>query len=740
MMMEHTLIGAAGDRIYAAYIKEDVNYFIDQITTKQNTIRKEGGAFAFKGHAGTFINANDILAFDIEGFNLFNQVEIDLNLNLINPDDCSNLILKQNSLFITDLSVVEDPVRTYNVVNHQGNPIGVWTFGNLIKNIANESSTGVSAKKLLKEWLKGWAYGRTINGQTVPPKIGVYRFLIGPWLQISNSTLPTNYYQTVESLGNGNQWEVDWDNTPEADLLKNAPFKLMAIVNRLDLRGNSAYTNLNNGNGGETRFIYTLEAPFDMSGSGGGNAFTPAGHPPRAADGGVVVGSYTCVNPVDWEGMNVIIEYGNPFNDICHLQHFAQSWLDLSGYSLNNPPNSDFNAALEAITHQVIDPGVAHNKPNKSALDQIRTNERIFFPAACGNQAQASWSKSDWELSQFQIDPTSHLLLPAPVSNTPKSESNVAWYLQNIPNGPLLSNLSTGGTILSTVINPLLPVDPVDRPGSTALLEWTFAHKNQIHAGMHNMPTSFSYDYAQNGNPDQFRLAATAIVDAEQLHYWDIAWYNNSTAHYDNTAYANPSGNYDFDKTVRHQLSLNTCQGCHCGETKTTFTMVRPMPYGQAANYWGAVPNGADGRFPVDQRTLDTRFIKTIGESSINGTTDNNHIQTNNLQYFTRVSPFLTGRNYSGNGTFEDDNHDASQDPDDNTISGTFFVYAPSNFGVDTHPSGERFNRFNDLEMRKNKLCELVNLCNLMTDGTKQSKVLSIVSTTSFMPLPFRGH
>jgi hypothetical protein len=648
----------------------------------------------------------------------------------------------------------------------------VWTFGNLIKNIANTPVTGVSVKTFLKEWVRGWVSGRNINGQNVPARKDVLRYLIGPWLQKCNSSLGSNYYNILADnyiLNSTNQWEDDWDSPAisESDLLKYAPFKLMAIVNRIDLMGNLGYAN-NINNAGETRFIYTLEAPFALTSSTG--VQTPAGFPPRNGDG---AGNNICVNPIDWEGMNVIIEYGNPFTNVCQLWNYQYDWYQLSRLTLGSP---EYNTALEAITHKVIDANVAPNKPNKSALDQIRTNERIFFESGCPfNQFQDNWSKSDWELSQFELNGTNHMLLPVAVSNTPANTANVPWYLQGT------NNLSTAGSgmgfysLVSANNNQGELLDPSQYHGSTALLEWVFAHKNQVKQGMHNLPNSFSYGYSlDNGNytgTDHFDKAATALMDAEQVHYWDLAWYNSPTAHYNNV-YGVP-GNYEIDKDVRQQLSLNTCHGCHGGETKTNFTMVRPLPYGQAANYWGETPNDPDGKFPVDKRKLDTRFVKTNGISKVVvtgdaipvGTTYDNYPlpAVSSEQYFTRVSPFITGRNYSGAGTWQDDlisdgvsgmnttQIEIAATADDQTDQNfenppkknLFFVFDPANYEAATYPGPNRVNGYNELDKRKGILCQFLNTdChNEGSGGGKgQGVIFSIMEKTSFMPLPYRGH
>ena len=105
----------------------------------------------------------------------------------------------------------------------------------------------------------------------------------------------------------------------------------MAIVNRLDTRGNSGYTG-SISNAGETRFIYTLIDPTN-------------GKPPvhdnitgfyDVNGGPIIIATGAGAGAIDWVGMNVILEYGNPINKICDVQKFAKQWYDLSQYDLNN--------------------------------------------------------------------------------------------------------------------------------------------------------------------------------------------------------------------------------------------------------------------------------------------------------------------------------------------------------------------------------------------------------------------
>lgn len=631
--------------------------------------------------------------------------EVELPPVFIDAVDCQTSILKQNSLFITDLAVVEDPVRTFNVVTGTGNPVGVWTFGNLIKNITNEAVSGVSARTLLKNWLKGWTDGRTINGQFVPPRTGVFRYLIEPWLVKANRWSDTHYVGPMHPTAD--VWEQDWDNTSEDSLLKYAPFKLMAIVNRLDLKGNIGYTHSVN-NAGETRFIYTLIAPVTIYGDQ--DIVANPGESPRGLSG--------ASDFIDWQGMNVILEFGNPQTTRCDLRDYAQAWLNLSGHPLGSP---QFNQALESITHTVINANAAPNKPNGSALDQIRTNERLFAPSASAQTFDniELWKKSDWELSQFELDNTSHLLLPAPVSNTPNNIANRAYVL------PLAG--------------PLLPAPDLDQ--AAALIDWVFKNQVKVHAGMHSIPSSYTY------NGWTFTQAAVADINAEQVHFWDVSW-DESTTYYQ-TISPNDPNSHLVQKDVRQQLSLNTCQGCHSGETKTVFTQIRPVGYGESQDYWSATP-------AYDYRTLDTRFgYGNIWSSNVNGTLENNHQlpQSLNSEYFQRLSAFLTGRRYSGPGNWQDDLHDNAPNADDahdntdinNDKFMLFQVYDPTDNHDGTTdkslPKPDRTEGYNDLEMRKQRLCQFLNSpCSFDEPTEEMNLPIQIIKVTAIPPLPKRGH
>ena len=222
------------------------------------------------------------------------------------------------SLLVTDLTVIEDPARTYNPCTDVGTKGGKWTFGYLMQQMANTSATGINASDFTQRWLQRWKTSQSVNSLTVPARANVQDILNG-WPKLADGRL-------------------DMDK---------APFRLLAIVNRIDLATNLAY---GNGNAGEGRFVFGLIGPGCSA--------------PRFL---------------------VIFEYGVPLHTCAEIQSWAQQWMNLGTL----PFGPAYNAALEAITEQFARANADPGKPNGSALNQLRTNEIALA--------------GPWELREFQI-------------------------------------------------------------------------------------------------------------------------------------------------------------------------------------------------------------------------------------------------------------------------------------------------------------------------------------------------
>jgi len=252
-------------------------------------------------------------------------------------------VIPEKSLVITNLNVVENPGRTFNPCTGAGTRMGRWTFGYLMTQMANQPVTGINPSTFVRKWLDKWMSNQTVNGWTVAQRQKIKTLVIDPWVAASGG--PTR--------------PLD---------LSIAPFKLLAIVNRVDLRNNSAY---GGGNAGEGRFVFGV---IDRTGGGSTDPYTSTG-------------SRNCRETQ----FTVIFEYGIDKRG-CEIRNWGRQWHNLRNFVLGS---AAYNNALQAITDQFTAAGVAPRKPNGSALNQLRTNEVELLLGVSTNPI--------WELREFKI-------------------------------------------------------------------------------------------------------------------------------------------------------------------------------------------------------------------------------------------------------------------------------------------------------------------------------------------------
>jgi hypothetical protein len=233
----------------------------------------------------------------------------------------------RRELEVRDVSVVDDPVRT--------GPGGAWTFGKLMEAMA---PTPADAPAMVEAMLSSFLTQQTVNSFTLPPRPGMQ--------------------QVLDSL-RGPDGKLD---------LSRQAFRLLAIVNRIDLNDVSA------GTAGEGRFVFGF-APF----------------------GGTL-------------SATLIIEYNIPAASQADILDLANAWHALRALTF---PSEEFNAALQKVTERFTARNAAPGRVNGSALGQIRTNDFFTFGGA-------------WEFREFHLDATSGLLAPAPMAQTPDRSFNVS--------------------------------------------------------------------------------------------------------------------------------------------------------------------------------------------------------------------------------------------------------------------------------------------------------------------------
>ncbi|HXG48768.1 MAG TPA: hypothetical protein VNO52_14175, partial [Methylomirabilota bacterium] len=368
------------------------------------------------------------------------------------------------SLMITDLSVVEDPLRTFDPCTGAGTPMGAWTFGRLMRDMANTPVTGIPAEEFVRRWLRSWETDQVINFDTVTNRqFDIRNDIIIPW----------------ENASGGPGAPLD---------LAKAPFRLLAIVNRVDLRGNSFYGGSSSNRcepaceAGEARFVFCAV----RLGTNGTNYAT-------GALGG------QC-DPLPF---TVIFEYCVPKHGCTAIRNWGWQWANLSLI----PFGPAYNAALQAITDQFATANADPSRlPNRSALNQLRSNE--ILNGALG------WDLREWRLMCCDSD-AGHLK-EVTVKQTPDFDHNLQ-------------------PIVRDYINANTPA---------ILLE------------QHTVPLQFQRQPFLAGDaptPFGFFFNAAGILNGE----------------------------------ARFRFSLNTCNGCHGGETMTGFppffTHVAPRPAGVPA-------------------------------------------------------------------------------------------------------------------------------------------------------------
>ncbi len=247
------------------------------------------------------------------------------------------------SLIVTAPTVVQDPTRTIDPCTSTGNPNGVWTFKHLVSEMV--AGTGVDPADFVEQWLMLWTSSQIVSSDFVAaPRSQILDKVLNPWPRTASGKLD----------------------------LDQSPFRLAAIVNRIDLSENLVY---GSGSAGEGRFVFGVRDANATS-----CQFLP---------------------------FSVIFEYGIEKNSCFGLNDWAQQWKALGTHTLGSPA---YNAALEAITQQFTAAGAAPGKPNDSALNQLRTNENAL--------------NSLWELREFRISASSHMLSEVTTKQTPDETLN----------------------------------------------------------------------------------------------------------------------------------------------------------------------------------------------------------------------------------------------------------------------------------------------------------------------------
>jgi hypothetical protein len=284
-------------------------------------------------------------------------------------------------LVITDPSVIASPLETtFDPIHSSGtSPHGAWSFGRLVHNMLprHARSSPAAASQLVIDWLRTWEVDQAANPEVSPARArpAIRTLVIAPWKAASGCVEPQ---------------ARDTDATCVLDMTK-APFRLIAIVNRPDLR---IVSRDGSAIGGEGRFVFQLVGPtlgID------------------AATGEVAIMDAT-IKP---QKFTVIFEYALPVRHPVETLVWAHRW-HLLGKLRFGPA---FNAVLRTITNDFAGPDQDRRRPNGNALNQLRTNEVALqgarFPTSGFNAAKQFWELREFHLASYGLVPHTVDLEPA---------------------------------------------------------------------------------------------------------------------------------------------------------------------------------------------------------------------------------------------------------------------------------------------------------------------------------------
>jgi hypothetical protein len=321
-----------------------------------------------------------------------------------------------SEILITSVRVVDDPCRTtWTGSCAGGGTQGIWTFGELMRRMAGTGSPAA----LVGEWLHQWEIPLVVNGFPVPPRPGIRPLVIDPWLAASGCAPGSPIVGPGACKLN----------------LKRAPFRLLAISNRVDLEC-AGYTGPGDG---EARFVFGF--------------LDSAGNPLQAA---------------------VIFEYklpprrgGMPYTAV----NWENDWHPLSTLPIGSPV---YMNVLQSILDDVTAVGALPGGPNLgTSIGQVRTNEIHF--------GGAPWKLRETRLIPGSGIPGGDLLLATTTAETPDDSMNLSAALDGYlaANAPLLATFTQkplpvgllGGETSAPLVGPppfwdhtaISPLAPIER-------------------------------------------------------------------------------------------------------------------------------------------------------------------------------------------------------------------------------------------------------------------------------------
>ena len=291
-------------------------------------------------------------------------------------------------LIVVEPSVIDD-ARSHNATN------GPWSFRHAMESMTPPT---VPANVFVNSWLRVWIDQTSHNGAVLDrePRGGEMKsVIVCPWLK--------------QTPSNGCDAICEHCVTQELDLAK-APFRLIAISNRMDLRKEAFHRTP----AGEARLVFALtDGPAD--------------------------------DPLSkTRAFTVALEYALP--ETKSIKEWSESW-----HALGAHPAFDegYKAELEALTESFVARDKGVGQPNGSAISQVRTNESVL-----------NWI---WQLREFHLTKNGVLELGS-TQNTP---------LETINNTPILTKWVAANADAIKKGNHQMPESLLGGSANAFLFRWT---------------------------------------------------------------------------------------------------------------------------------------------------------------------------------------------------------------------------------------------------------------------------
>jgi hypothetical protein len=354
-------------------------------------------------------------------------------------------------LLITNTAVVDDPCRTVF-----DNPLcnaptfltinGKWGFWYLMSEMAGTNNVS----RFVLKWLETFEANNVIvNGQILEARTKIRNLVIDPWRQKSGCTTGLKY-----------------DDPGGACKLNPtlAPFRLLAIVNRVDLRtggagnvGQHGHVSTG-GDAGEGRFVFGFtNVPTDVNSVASAAPLSEA---------------------------TIIFEYKIPTAHRAAKQ-WALDWRDLG---TSTSFDASYKSKLQTITDRFVKSGVIPGNPNKgNAINRVRSNEKTFDPHPLNSQKV--WSMREFELNclpgtscgtnkKFILNTTTAQTPPHDIINDPTNARNETSDLDDFLTNNQ-ADILTGKHVVPASINNILFLAGDSRsPSLPKIIQWNRTDPN----------------------------------------------------------------------------------------------------------------------------------------------------------------------------------------------------------------------------------------------------------------------